>query len=138
MIQLYLNIFGLIVDLNVAIPKRKKPKNDNINIQEKAIFYDEIEEEEVNYVKPTDIELQAKRFEEELNNMGIYDIPNASDIPPTYEIQDDVEIITNEFEKEQQDMIERRREYGEVFRRINNSIFTCTFYNNRYHTRKGE
>ena len=100
MIQLYLNIFGLIVDLNVAIPKRKKPKNDNINIQEKAIFYDEIEEEEVNYVK---------RFEEELNNMGIYDIPNASDIPPTYEIQDDVEIITNEFEKEQQDMIERRR-----------------------------
>lgn len=109
MIQLYLNIFGLIVDLNVAIPKRKKPKNDNINIQEKAIFYNEIEEEEVNYVKPTDIELQAKRFEEELNNMGIYDIPNASDIPPTYEIQDDVEIITNEFEKEQQDMIERRR-----------------------------
>lgn len=109
MIQLYLNIFGLIVDLNVAIPKRKKPKNDNINIQEKAIFYDEIEEEEVNYVKPTDIELQAKRFEEELNNMGIYDIPNAPDIPPTYEIQDDVEIITNEFEKEQQDMIERRR-----------------------------
>ena len=109
MIQLYLNIFGLIVDLNVAIPKRRKPKNDNINIQEKAIFYDEIEEEEANHVEPTVIELQAKRFEEELNNMGIYDIPNTSDIPPTYEIQDDVEIITNEFEKEQQDMIEKRR-----------------------------
>ena len=38
MIQLYLNIFGLIVDLNVAIPKCRKPKNvdktpinDNIN-----------------------------------------------------------------------------------------------------------
>ena len=41
--------------------------------------------------------------------MGINDIPNASDITLTYEIQDDVEIITNEFEKEQQDMIERRR-----------------------------
>lgn len=109
MIQLYLNIFGLIVDLNVAIPKRKKPKNDNINIQEKAIFSDEIEEEEVNHIEPTVIELQAKRFEEELKHMGIYDIPNASDIPPTFEIQDDVEIITNEFEKEQQDMIERRR-----------------------------
>lgn len=108
MIQLYLNIFGLIVDLNVAVPKRKKPKTI-ISIYKKINFYDEIEEEEVNYVKPTDIELQAKRFEEELNNMGIYDIPNASDIPPTYEIQDDVEIITNEFEKEQQDMIERRR-----------------------------
>lgn len=109
MIQLYLNIFGLIVDLNVAIPKRKTPKNDNINTQEKAIFSDEIEEEEVNHIEPTVIELQAKRFEEELKHMGIYDIPNASDIPPTFEIQDDVEIITNEFEKEQQDMIERRR-----------------------------
>lgn len=115
MIQLYLNIFGLIVDLNVAIPKRRKPKNvdktpinDNINTQEKINFSDEIEEE-VNYVEPTVIELQAKRFEEELKHMGIYDIPNASDIPPTFEIQDDVEIITNEFEKEQQDMIERRR-----------------------------
>ena len=45
MIQLYLNIFGLIVDLNVAIPKRKTPKNvdttpinDNINTQEKINF----------------------------------------------------------------------------------------------------
>ena len=109
MIQLYLNIFGLIVDLNVAIPKRKTPKNDNINTQEKINFSDEIEEEEVNHVEPTLIELQAKRFEEELKHMGIYDIPNASDIPPTFEIQDDVEIITNELEKEQQDMIERWR-----------------------------
>lgn len=116
MIQLYLNIFGLIVDLNVTIPKRRKPKNidktpinDNINTQEKINFSDEIEEEEEVYTPPTDIELQAKRFEEELKHMGIYDIPNASDIPPTFEIQDDVEIITNEFEKEQQDMIERRR-----------------------------
>ena len=116
MIQLYLNIFGLIIDLNVAIPKCRKPKNvdktpinDNINTQEKINFSDEMEEEEVNYIEPTVIELQAKRFEEELKHMGIYDIPNASDIPPTYEIQEDVEIIKNEFEKEQQDMIERRR-----------------------------
>lgn len=116
MIQLYLNIFGLIVDLNVAIPKRRKPKNVDetpidvkSNTQEKINFSDEIEEEEETYALPTSIELQAKRFEEELKTLGIYDIPNASDIPPTYEIQDDVEIITNEFEKEQQDMIERRR-----------------------------
>ena len=109
MIQLYLNIFGLIVDLNVSIPKRRKPKNVKSNTQEKINFSDEIEEEEEVYTPPTDIELQAKRFEEELKTLGIYDIPNASDIPPTYEIQDDVEIITNEFEKEQQDMIERRR-----------------------------
>ena len=116
MIQLYLNIFGLIVDLNVTIPKRRKPKNVDetpieveSNQEEKINFSDEIEEEEEVYTPPTVIELQAKRFEEELKHMGIYDIPNASDIPPTFEIQDDVEIITNEFEKEQQDMIERRR-----------------------------
>ena len=116
MIQLYLNIFGLIVDLNVAIPKCRKPKNvdktpinENNKTKEKINLSDEIEEEEVNHGEPTVIELQAKRFEEELKHMGIYDIPNASDIPPTFEIQDDVEIITNEFEKEQQDMIERRR-----------------------------
>lgn len=115
MIELHLKIFGLTVDLEIKLPNRT-PKNDNqtpINVestsQEKINFSDEIEEEEVNHVEPTVIELQAKRFEEELKHMGIYDIPNASDIPPTFEIQDDVEIITNEFEKEQQDMIERRR-----------------------------
>lgn len=116
MIHVYFSLFGVIFDLNVNFPKRKKPNNEDktpINVdstsQEKINFSDEIEEEEVNHVEPTVIELQAKRFEEELKHMGIYDIPNASDIPPTFEIQDDVEIITNEFEKEQQDMIERRR-----------------------------
>lgn len=116
MIHVYFSLFGVIFDLNVNFPKRKKPNNedktpinDNINTQEKAIFSDEIEEEENVYTPPTDIELQAKRFEEELKSIGIYDIPNASDLPPTYGINDDVEIITDEFEKEQQDMIERRR-----------------------------
>jgi hypothetical protein len=117
MVQVYMNIFGLIIDLNIAIPKRKTPKNvnktpidvneeqDNINYCDENIneFTDEF------IAPPTNIQTQAKRFEEELKTLGIYDIPNASDIPPTYEIQDDVEIITNEFEKEQEDMIERRR-----------------------------
>lgn len=114
MIELHLKIFRLTVDLEIKLPNRT-PKNDNqtpINVestsQEKINFFDEIEEESV-YTPPTYIELQAKRFEEELKHMGIYDIPNASDIPPTYGINDDVEIITDEFEKEQQDMIERRR-----------------------------
>lgn len=115
MIELHLKIFGLTVDLEIKLPNRT-PKNDNqtpINVestsQEKINFSDEIEEEENVYTPPTDIELQAKRFEEELKSIGIYDIPNASDLPPTYGINDDVEIITDEFEKEQQDMIERRR-----------------------------
>lgn len=116
MIHVYFSLFGVIFDLNVNFPKRKKPNNEDktpINVnstsQEKMNFSDEIEEEENVYIPPTDIERQAKRFEEELKSIGIYDIPNASDLPPTYGINDDVEIITDEFEKEQQDMIERRR-----------------------------
>lgn len=116
MIHVYFSLFGVIFDLNVNFPKRKKPNNEDktpINVdstsQEKINFSDEIEEEENVYTPPTNIELQAKRFEEELKNIGIYDIPNASDLPPTYGINDDVEIITDKFEKEQQDMIERRR-----------------------------
>ena len=116
MIHVYFNLFGVILDLNVNFPKRKKPNNVDetpINVnstsQEKINFSDEIEEEENVYTPPTDIELQAKSFEEQLKSIGIYDIPNASDLPPTYGINDDVEIITDEFEKEQQDMIERRR-----------------------------
>lgn len=116
MIHVYFSLFGVIFDLNVNFPKRKKPNNVDetpINVnstsQEKINFSDEIEKEENVYTPPTDIELQAKRFEEELKSIGIYDIPNASDLPPTYGINDDVEIITDEFEKEQQDMIERRR-----------------------------
>lgn len=116
MIHVYFSLFGVIFDLNVNFPKRKKPNNEDktpINVnstsQEKINFSDEIKEEENVYTPPTDIELQAKRFEEELKSIGIYDIPNASDLPPTFGINDDVEIITDEFEKEQQDMIERRR-----------------------------
>ena len=117
MIHVYFNLFGVILDLNVNFPKRKKPNNEDktpINVnstsQEKINFSDEIiNEEETLETPPTPIELQAKRFEEELKHIGIYDIPNASDLPPTYGINDDVEIITDEFEKEQQDMIERRR-----------------------------
>lgn len=117
MIHVYFSLFGVIFDLNVNFPKRKKPNNEDktpINVestpQEKINFSDEMEEVEENvYTPPTVIELQAKRFEEELKHMGIYDIPNASDLPPTYGINDDVEIITDKFEKEQQDMIERRR-----------------------------
>ena len=116
MIHVYFSLFGVIFERNVNFPKRKKTNNEDetpIKVkstsQEKINFSDEIEEEENVYTPTTDIELKAKRFEEELKSIGIYDIPNASDLPPTYGINDDVEIITDEFEKEQQDMIERRR-----------------------------
>ena len=107
MIELHLKLFGLTIDLEVRIPSRKKPIDVNITSQKEINSFDE-EEEKIDVV-PTSIQSQASRFEEELKTLGIYDIPDTSDIPPTYEIQDDVEIITNEFEKEQQDMIENRR-----------------------------
>ena len=117
MIELHLKIFGLTVDLEVKIPSRKKPNDvietpNNVNStnKNKINFVDEIEDENIESIKvPTSIELQAKQFEHELKTLGIYDIPNATDLPPTYGINDDVEIITDSFEKEQQDMIERNR-----------------------------
>lgn len=117
MIELHLKIFGLTVDLEVKIPNRKKPNNvietpNNVNSTDnnKINFVDEVEDENIESIRiPTSIELQAKQFEDELKNLGIYDIPNATELPPTYGINDDVEIITDSFEKEQQDMIERNR-----------------------------
>ena len=50
------------------------------------------------------------KFEKELSNLeGIYNIPDNSDIPPKFNISDDVEIITERFEKEVEDIIEGRR-----------------------------
>lgn len=115
MLKLFIRVFGIVVDLNIEFPRIKMPRwvnqtpiNENITNKEYNSF-DEMEEEENDEVQISEIQSQALRFEEELKQIGIYDIPNASDIPPTYEIQDDVEIITNEFEKEQQDMIKDRR-----------------------------
>jgi len=112
-----MNLFGVIIDFNMNFPKRKRrvpknvdetPINENITNKEYNSF-DESEEEVKIDAPLSDIQNQALRFEEELRTLGIYDIPNATDLPPTYEIQDDVEIITSEFEKEQQDMIARMR-----------------------------
>ena len=121
MIELHLKIFGLVVDLEIYLPTRKKPIDvietpidENIPQKEYNSFDEREHENDVENadnveIKISEIQSQALRFEEELKTLGIYDIPDTSDIAPTFEIQDDVEIITNEFEKEQQDMIERRR-----------------------------
>ena len=66
----------------------------------------------MNYLEDveTPIDVQARKFEKELSNLeGIYNIPDNSDIPPKYNISDDVEIITERFEKEVEDIIEGRR-----------------------------
>ena len=121
MIQLRLKIFSLEVNLDVSLPTRKKPIDvietpidENIPQKEYNSFDEREHENDVENadnveIKLSEIQSQALRFEEELKTLGIYDIPDTSDIAPTFEIQDDVEIITNDFEKEQEDMIKDRR-----------------------------
>ena len=122
MIDLHLDIFGINLKLYVRFPKLKRKKKVNaeksISNEEKPIneslnFYDEIENEldapqtPINVL--SDIENQALAFERELANAQIYDIPNASDIAPNHKISDDVEVITERFEKELEDLYEGRR-----------------------------
>ena len=116
MIELHLKIFKLTVDLVINVPKRVKPNAEEPKekpISESINIYDEIENEldapqtPINVL--SDIENQALTFERELANAQIYDFPNASDIAPNHKISDDVEVITERFEKELEDLYEGRR-----------------------------
>lgn len=119
MIDLHLDIFGINLKLYVRFPKlkrKKKVKAEKVEenpINKSIDFYDEIENEldapqtPINVL--SDIENQALAFERELANAQIYDIPNASDIAPNHKISDDVEVITERFEKELEDLYEGRR-----------------------------
>ena len=121
MLDLYIKLLGIEIKLNVEFKSTKKPINEDKtpideNIAQKEYnSFDEkeheeyVDSEEHVEIKLSEIQSQALRFEEDLKSMGIYDIPSTSDIAPTYEIQDDVEIITDNFEKEQEDMIKDRR-----------------------------
>ena len=120
-IELKLRIFGFSIDLNIKrikTTKKETPTNDYIEPvyetenaetlpSEDNIFTDE----ELN----TYISNQARIFEEELKTSpkytsdGLYDILSASDIPPRHNIQDDVEIITESFEKEIEDIYVGKR-----------------------------
>ena len=119
MIDLHLDIFGINLKLYVRFPELKRKKKVNAEkIEENPInksinIYDEIENEldapqtPINVL--SDIENQALAFERELANAQIYDIPNASDIATNHKISDDVEVITERFEKELEDLYEGRR-----------------------------
>lgn len=118
MIKFYMRVLGILIDINiefigVKMPRcfRRTPIYEGIEneVQKEYNSFDEEEENKEEIPTVSKIQSQALRFEEELKNLGIYSIPDTSDIAPTYEIQDDVEIITDRFEKEQQDMIEDRR-----------------------------
>ena len=107
MIKLEVNLFGLCVHFNVT----KSPKN-----ADKRIKHEEHEETPIYEDNPTEylfdeskIAQIANQFQAELKSSQIYDIPDYSDIPPRYNISDDVEIITDSFEKEVEDIMEGRR-----------------------------
>ena len=62
--------------------------------------------------EPSEISLRANLFAEELakreiDENGLYDIPEDSEIP-SYRFSPDVEIITDDYEKEVEDKIEGR------------------------------
>ena len=108
MIDLHLKLLRLSIDLHVNLDKKAEECENSLNAdkQEEQIFDD------LNYLEDveTPIDVQARKFEKELSNLeGIYNIPDNSDIPPKFNISDDVEIITERFEKEVEDIIEGRR-----------------------------
>ena len=105
MIDLHLKLLRLSIDLHVNLDKKAEECENRVNA-DNQIFDD------LNYLEDveTPIDVQARKFEKELSNLeGIYNIPDNSDIPPKFNISDDVEIITERFEKEVEDIIEGRR-----------------------------
>lgn len=117
MFKLEMRLFGLCIKLDLHI--HKTPKNaDKCNINnhedrntdnnEETPIY---EDNQIDYLfDETKITQIANQFQKELDVNGIYDIPDTSDVPPRYEnLSTDVEIITDEYEKEIEDIIEGRR-----------------------------
>ena len=124
MIKLHLKFFKLTINLEIdcKCDKHKSKGEENAEkhksneIPMEDYFYDDLgeESEETNQYVESEIEAQARKFAEELTSYKqeagkLYDIPNADDIPPKHQIQDDVEIITDKFEREIEDIIEGRR-----------------------------
>ena len=107
MIKLEINLFGLSVYLNITkVPKNADKRIKHEEHEETPIYEDNPTE---NLFDESEIAKIANQFQDEIKNSMIYDIPDYSDIPPRYRIQDDVEIITDKFEKEVEDIIEGRR-----------------------------
>ena len=124
MFEFYLCIFNFVIEINFR--KRKKEDktsckvdfdddkvdvNADVNIKDEG--YDKDENLD-NLEKPeiSDIELQANKFAEELASYkpdanGLYDIDEKDELPQ-YAFSPDVEIITDDYEKEVEDKIEGR------------------------------
>ena len=107
MVNIEINIFNLHISFNVSKTPKNAEEGLKHDIYEETPIYEDNPTE--NLYDESEIAKIANQFQDEIKNSMIYDIPDYSDIPPRYRIQDDVEIITDKFEKEVEDIIEGRR-----------------------------
>ena len=124
MFEFYLCIFNFVIEINFR--KRKKDDktsckvdfdDDKVDVSADVNVKDEGRDKDVEDVKDenaeiSDIELQANKFAEELASYkpdanGLYDIDEKDELPQ-YAFSPDVEIITDDYEKEVEDKIEGR------------------------------
>jgi len=124
MFEFYLCIFNFVIEINFR--KRKKDDktsckvdfdDDKVDVSADVNVKDEGHDKDVEDVKDEnaeigDIELQANKFAEELASYkpdanGLYDIDEKDELPQ-YAFSPDVEIITDDYEKEVEDKIEGR------------------------------
>lgn len=113
MFKLEMRLFG--IHINIDIFRKVSADKSVVNADKHIESYDENineinENAEESDITLSEIELTASRFEEELKRTGaIFDMPDISDYPKRYGITDDVEIITERYEKEFEDIMEGRR-----------------------------
>lgn len=115
MFEIFFKLFKLSIKFEIKYEGSKKPikvKNDYF-AEESEETFDKPKEE-----KPSFFDLKANQFEQELKAFGIVDIPeppdefniNNPDLPRRFNnMNDDVEIITDRYEKEIEDLYEGRR-----------------------------
>jgi len=135
MFELYLCIFGFVIEINIR--KRKKGdktscsvdfSDDNVDVNADVnvknekdgnaeTSFSDVDNNDENTPpemseETSDISLRANQFAEELANRkvdenGLYDIDEKDELPQ-YAFSPDVEIITDNYEKEVEDKIEGR------------------------------
>lgn len=137
MFKFHLCIFNFVIEINIFRNKKKNKTKLSVDFDEEGekvaeehdktlnnfsnkpfsdVLKEQIENpEEVSSEmseEPSEISLRANLFAEELakreiDENGLYDIPEDSEIP-SYRFSPDVEIITDDYEKEVEDKIEGR------------------------------
>lgn len=109
-LRIDLKVIRLDFSLEFKMPElRKKPKNADIHSSQEHInMFDEETDDIIVEDENDEISEMARKFEEELKENELYEIP-YSDMPQRPNISDDVEIITDEYEKEYEDVIMGRR-----------------------------